>query len=139
VLSSLILSASFVLMACGDDDATGGGDGHRAQEELSDFIVVAEDADCARDVNRLYRIDRDRVLWQREDLGCADAAYAITLYGSTPDVELCSSFQTIGGPITECRDERAHVDFDTILAHLDDPDLGLGGEHAVELVWNIPD
>jgi hypothetical protein len=131
VVPSLIL-LSLVLTACG-------GDGDRREEEVSDFIAVAEDASCADDVNRLYRIDGERVLWQREDLGCADAAYAISLYGRSPDDELCSSFQTIGGPVTECSQVTAQADFATIIDHLDEPDLGLGREHTVELVWDASD
>jgi hypothetical protein len=104
-----------------------------------EFIAVAEDANCADDVNRIYRIDGERVLWHREDLGCADAAYAVTLYGPTPDDELCSSFQTIAGPVTECSDDQAQAEFETMIDNLHDPDLGLGKEHTVELVWDASD
>jgi hypothetical protein len=125
----LLLGATVALglMACGED------------EELPDFVAVAEDADCAGDVNRIYRIDGAQVLWYREDLGCADAAYAITLYGASPDDELCSSHQTIGGPVTQCADPGARADFETMIDNLDDPDLGLGERHTVELVWDAGD
>ena len=131
-LSALAFALSSVLAACG-------GEGDPGDQGLSDFVAAAEDADCADDVNRLYRIDGDHVLWHREDLGCADAAYAVTLYGPTPDDELCSSFQTIAGPVTECRDDRVRAEFETIIHHLQDADLGLDEEHTVELVWDAQD
>src|SRR5262245_7519300 len=92
---SLPLALLFGVTACdGFGRAGDSGDAGRGRDELADFIDAAERADCARDVNRIYRIDHAWVLWQREDLGCADAAYEITLYGASPDAELCSSYQT---------------------------------------------
>jgi hypothetical protein len=79
------LSLPFVLLlgvaACRERlDRTGDGDdGDGGREESAEFVGGAERADCARDVNRIYRIDDAWVLWHREELGCADAGYAITL------------------------------------------------------------
>jgi hypothetical protein len=99
---------------------------------LLSLVLVA----CGGDGDRREDIDGEQVLWQREDLGCADAAYAISLYGRSPDDELCSSFQTIAGPVTECSQVTAQADFATMIDHLDEPDLGLGQDHTVELVWD---
>jgi hypothetical protein len=140
VVSSLLFALSSVCSACGDDAPGADDEQHdRGRDELSDFIAVAEDADCADDMNRIYRIDGEQVLWHREDLACADAAYAIALYGPTPDDELCSSFQTIAGPVTECSDVREQAEFETIIDNLQAPDLGLGEEHTLELVWDASD
>ncbi len=104
--------------------------------DLQPFIQMAKQADCARDQNRLYVIDGEMVLWERQDSGCADASYSIVLYGASPDEQLCRIGNSIAGPMMSCEDESVQPLFETIVAHTGDADLGLGSEHTVELAWH---
>jgi hypothetical protein len=83
--------------------------------------------------NRLFVIDDQLVFWDRAG-GCADAAYAEALYGSTPDKILCVLHDSIAGPVKSCTDAKYKSQFDTMTANLDEPDLGLGPEHTVQPV-----
>ena len=86
---------------------------------------------CADIRNRLFLIDDQWVFWDQAG-NCADASYAETLYGSSPDEVLCNAHDSIAGPMKHCTDPQ-HLDlFNTITAHLDQPDLGLGSDHTVE-------
>jgi hypothetical protein len=128
-MASLLLAVA--LGACSDENRNG----RDAADELAAFIARAQRGDCADDVNRIYRIDGNLVLWHREDRRCADAAFGVTLYGASPDDELCTYAQTIGGPRTDCSDDGVRAQFNTIVANLDAPDFGLGERHTVQLVW----
>lgn len=103
-----------------------------AMPDLAPFTEMAESAACADRVNRLYVIDNQMVFWTTSG-NCADASYAHTLFGETPDQQLCITHDSIAGPQTNCQPEYEAL-FQTILAHLGEPDLGLGGEHTVESV-----
>jgi hypothetical protein len=98
---------------------------------LEPFRALARNADCADRTNRLFLIDRKLVFWNRE-ASCADAAYTRTLFGRTPDHLICRAFDSIAGPQRTCHDAVPYeAMFDTILQHLDAPDLGLGSGHTV--------
>lgn len=94
------------------------------------FVEMARQSDCADRTNRLFVIDRTLVFWDKAG-SCADAAYSQTLFGATPQDLLCRYGDSIAGPQKECRDPRFEKLFDIILAHLDEPDLGLGPSHTV--------
>jgi hypothetical protein len=94
------------------------------------FVAMARQADCADRKNRLFVIDDSLVFWDKAGQ-CADAAYAQTLFGATPQSVLCRYADSIAGPRRECPDPRYQSMFDTIIAHADEPDLGLGPRHTV--------
>ncbi len=62
----------------------------------------------------------------------ADAGYRYALMGSTPDDVLCVYQESIAGPVDYCLQEQYRTMFSTILAHLDEPDLGLEDTHRVD-------
>lgn len=94
-------------------------------------------AGCAQTRNRLLLItaptapDEQLVLLDQAG-NCADAAYRQVLFGDSVDEVLCTNHDSIAGPMKHC-DAPEHADlFDTILANLDKPDLGLGAGHHVD-------
>jgi hypothetical protein len=103
--------------------------------DIGPFIEMARQASCARDQNRLVVIDGEMVLWERRDLGCADASYEIALFGASPDEPLCRINDSIAGPMLSCQDESLQQMFETIVDHTQEADLGLGGDHTVEQAW----
>jgi hypothetical protein len=103
----------------------------------AEFSAMARDGVCADTRNRLFVIDGKQVFWDRAG-NCADAAYAQTLYGSSPQALLCSAGDSIAGPQTSCTDASARALFDTIVTHLDQDDLGLGAGRKVEQVRFLP-
>ena len=102
---------------------------------MQPFVEMAEQAGCARDQNRLLLIDGAMVLWERRDLGCADASYEISLFGASPDEVLCRHYDSFAGPMLSCEDESLLPLFETMIEHMGDANLGLGPEHTVEPVW----
>jgi hypothetical protein len=105
----------------------------RSAVDLAPFKELARAGGCADIRNRLFLIDDQWVFWDRAG-HCADAAYGETLYGSTPDQVLCVSHDSIAGPVKDCREKRYQAMFDTMIANLDKPALGLGTEHTVQPV-----
>lgn len=101
--------------------------------DLTPFKEMASRGPCADIRNRLFLIDGQLVLWDTAG-HCADAAYAQWLFGSTVDARLCGFHDSIAGPIKTCQDERYREIFDTMIANLDKPDLGLGPKHQVQLI-----
>ena len=101
--------------------------------DLAPFKERARASGCADIRNRLFVIDDQLVFWDVAG-NCADASYAQTLYGSTPDQVLCVLHDSIAGPVKECQDAQYQAMFDTITANLDQPDLGLGAGHTVRPV-----
>jgi hypothetical protein len=98
---------------------------------LEPFRELARNASCADVRNRLFLIDQRLVFWDRESK-CADAAYAQTLYDRRPGSVLCNVMDSIAGPQRRCNADAPFINmFDTILGHLDAPDLGLGSGHTV--------
>jgi len=86
---------------------------------------------CSDIRNRLFVIDQVLVL--ADHVGsCSDAAYSEVLFGNAVDDVLCVNEDTIGGPVKSCTDPSYEELFDTIITHLDEPDLGLGPKHTVQ-------
>ena len=103
----------------------------------AEFSAMAREGVCADTRNRLFVIDGKSVFWDRAG-NCADAAYAQTLYGSSPQALLCSAGDSIAGPQSSCTDASVRPLFDTIVTHLDQDDLGLGAGHKVEQLRFLP-
>lgn len=121
----VLLLATLAVPACHSVDTLD------AEIDLEPFQRLARtDTGCADLVNRLFLIDGAMVFRHKEGQ-CADASYALTLYGSTPDEVLCGLYDSIAGPQRPCR-PAYKARFETILDHLDEPDLGLGAGHRVE-------
>jgi hypothetical protein len=96
---------------------------------LNPFVKMARGSVCADKWNRLYLIDEKLVFWDRQG-ECADNSYAQTLYGKSPDEILCLQHDSIAGPRKECRDAKYAQLFETLIAHLGEPNLGLGPGHT---------
>ena len=92
---------------------------------MAEFIAPRRAGRLRHDVNRIDRIDGDLVLWHREDLGCADAASRLTLYGTTLN-EQCTYAQTIASLRTDRNDDEMRPQFDTIVDNLNAANFGLG-------------
>lgn len=104
---------------------------HVNDPQWAPFIESASGAACADMKNRLFLIDASMVLWDRAGR-CSDNGYAQVLYGRTPEERLCSASDSIAGPIKRCDAPAYATLFETMIANLDDPGLGLGSEHQVE-------
>ena len=102
----------------------------KSETDLNAFKEMARLADCADLVNRLFLIDGQMVFWDRRGT-CADNSFAQTLFGATVDAIFCMTFDSIAGPVTLYRNDFYRDMFDTIIANLDAPDLGLGPGHTV--------
>ena len=125
-LAALLPAALLLLASCAGSSAKPPG-----AVDLAPFKKAARTAGCADTRNRLFLIDNELVFWDRAG-ACADAAYAETLYGSSPDQVLCDLHDSIAGPVKKCPDERYQDTFETITINLDQPDLGLGPKHTVQ-------
>ena len=125
-LIALLPAAVLLLASCAGSSARPPG-----TVDLAPFEEMARTAGCADTRNRLFLIDDQLVFWDRAG-ACADAAYAETLYGSTPDQILCELHDSIAGPVKTCTDEQYQDTFETITINLDQPDLGLGPKHTVQ-------
>jgi hypothetical protein len=128
LLLTLFPMAVLLLASC-----AGRSGGPQSTVDLTPFESMAKAGGCADIRNRLFLIDDQLVFWDRAG-NCADAAYAETLYGSTPDQVLCELHDSIAGPVKKCADEGYRDIFDTITINLDQPDLGLGRKHTVQPV-----
>ncbi|HXU38077.1 MAG TPA: hypothetical protein VN937_17075 [Blastocatellia bacterium] len=95
------------------------------------FVELARRGVCSDIRNRLFVID-DVLVFQDSEGKCADASYGQVLYGKTVNDVLCSYTDSIAGPRKSCRDPKYAGLFDTIITHLDEPDLGLGPNHTVQ-------
>lgn len=131
----LLMSAA-LLFGCGPRDPRAGG-GSRgpdaagaARVDVAAFERLAAGNTCANKTSRMVVIDESLVFW-RWDGTCSDAAYGRTLYGATPERVLATEHDTIAGRVREARDPAYAVMFGVILAHLDEPRLGLGPGHSV--------
>ena len=98
--------------------------------DTAPFVAMAQQDPCADQKNRLFLIDGSLVFWDKAG-GCADATFGQSLFGTTPQDLLCRYHDTIAGPMRGCRDARFSALFDVIVAHADEPDLGLGPRHTV--------
>ena len=128
IITVLVLVVLLSLASCrdGSNQALSGND-------LAPFKEIASTAGCSEISNRLFLIDGQQVFWDRAG-DCPDASYSLTLFGSTVDNRLCYLHDSIAGPVRDCRDDRYQDMFDTIIANLDEPDLGLGSEHTVQVI-----
>ncbi len=97
------------------------------------FVEMAHSSPCATIRQRLFVIDGAFVFFDRAG-NCPDNSYAETLYGRHVDEVLCTSHDSIAGPVTRCADAARRELFETILEHLDEADLGLGPDHDVQRV-----
>ena len=105
----------------------------RSSIDLTPFQDMARARVCSDIRNRLFLID-DQFVFSDVAGNCADASYSETLYGRIPDQVLCVWHDSIAGPMKNCQNEQYQDMFNTITAHLDQPDLGLGSEHTVQIV-----
>ena len=97
------------------------------------FVSLAENTNCAEDRNQLYLID-GQYFFHTTKGWCMDAAYAHTLYGATLQEKLCSLEDSFAGPLSTCEPAFEEI-FEIMVQHLDQPDLGLGDGHSVELIF----
>jgi hypothetical protein len=124
-----LLPAALLLLA----GCVGGSGEPDSKVNLAPFKKMAKGAWCSDTRNRLFLIDGQLVFWDKAG-ECSDAAYVEALYGRTHDQRLCVLRDSIAGPVKDCPDASYEEIFDTIVANLDEPDLGLGPEHTVEQV-----
>jgi len=103
----------------------------------NDLVALAsQSAGCANIRNRLIRIthpmklDIEIVLLDQAGT-CADASFRQRLFGETAQDLLCEHAQTIAGPVKSCAVPSYAKLFDTMIANLDKPDLGLGSDYEV--------
>ncbi len=131
VLIGLLSGAALLLPACSDnDDPLGSND----QIDLEPFKAMARtQTSCADLMNRLLLIDDELVLWDRRG-SCPDIPLLLDLFGETPEQSLCYLYGWADSHMF-CPDPRYHDAFETIFQNLDEPDLGLGNDHRVELVF----
>jgi hypothetical protein len=115
-------------IACASAKGPGAG-----RLDTAAFVEMAQRSPCATIRRRLFAIDGAFVFFDRAG-ACPDNSYAETLYGRHVDEVLCTSHDSIAGPVTRCSDPDRRELFETILEHLDEPDLGLGPAHDVQRV-----
>jgi len=106
-----------------------------AAVDVAGFVRMAEQAECAGDVNLLYVIDGEHVLWARADAGCADNGYGAHLYTGTPARLRCRYGDSIAGPRVACDEPALEALLRTAIRNLDRRDLGLGPQHRVRRLW----
>jgi hypothetical protein len=130
VLVLLAAAALLPIAGCRDVSSDAG-----SRVDLTPFKAMARAADCVDKRNRLFLIDDRSVFWDRESSACADALYSVTLFGSTVETVLCERHDAIGGGnVTNCPYDAYRDMFETIVTNLDDPSLGLGPGHTVQVV-----
>lgn len=129
VLHFVLLLSLIISFSCGGSGGTS-GPGNESSIDTTPFILQARNAGCSSIRNNLYIIDNQLVLWERAG-NCADNSYSQTLFGQNIDQVLCQHFDSIAGPRTIYYDARYKELFDTVIANLGKPDLGLGPGHRV--------
>lgn len=132
---------ALALAGCGGggNSINGGGTKTAADVVVNDpvidsaaFVKLAQGmSSCADRKNRLWVIDGKQVFWDRAANGCPDMNWSQKLYGATPDALLCSSEDSIAGPMTKCVDDSKRALFDTIVKNADAANLGLDSSHKV--------
>jgi hypothetical protein len=101
--------------------------------DTAPFVEMAKNSTCATIRRQLYLIDGAYVFFDRAG-SCPDNGYSQTLFGTRVDEVLCTSHDSIAGPVTRCADENRREMFETILEHVEDTKLGLGPEHDVQRI-----
>ena len=102
--------------------------------------VAQETTSCVESRNRVVLIqsggDPERWVLLDQAGACADASYRQVLFGGQDgDEVLCSNAESIAGPQRDCAAKGHAAMFDTILANLDDEDLGLGAAYNIAQVY----
>jgi hypothetical protein len=103
--------------------------------------VARESASCAQTRNRVIEIQdaldpEERVVLLDQAGTCADAAYRQVLFGGDDGNKvLCSNQDSIAGPQKSCPVASHGGMFDTILANLDEANLGLGTGYYLRQVY----
>lgn len=100
---------------------------------LTPFISVARQSPCHDLRNRLFVIDRHLVFWDRAG-NCPENGYAQTLYADSVNTIVCQRHDSFGGPVTTYPDPSYRALFDTMVANLDQPNLGLSSAHTVQAI-----
>jgi hypothetical protein len=135
ITSAVILTAGLlaaaVLVGCGKKPPAGGIESPTI--DVAAFARLAATHDAANKVNRLYVIDGKLVFWRWEGT-YSDASYGRTLFGATPEQILIDEHDSIAGPMRDTRDPAHTSMFDTIVKHMEDPQLGLAPDHVVREV-----
>ena len=119
-----------LLCSVGCEDKSTGLD---SEIDLDPFEVMARTSVCADIRNNLFLIDHRLVFWDREG-SCVDAGYAHMLFAGTVDSVLCEIYESVAGVITNYWDESYRAMFDTMVANLDQPKLGIGQSHSVQRI-----
>jgi hypothetical protein len=128
LFTMMALAIVFLVLSCEDESTE-----PSPEIDLTPFKELARAADCTDIRNRLYLIDSQLVFWDRAG-DCPDNSYAQKLFGSKIDTILCDSHDSIAGPVIIYQDDLYRGMFDTIIANLDQPDLGLGPDHTVQTI-----
>lgn len=103
------------------------------------FVDLAAAEPCARDINRLFLLNGEYIVWHRADAACPDNTYGMFLYGLTPSDLRCSNTDTIAGPQLTCSDFQSAPLFSLIVPKIELPGFGLGQNNTVTLLWtNTP-
>lgn len=109
-------------------------------QHLHAIEMAQQTTSCADIRNRVMHIqdvlvaDRRMILLDQAG-NCSDAGYRQILFGEDGNNELCSFMESIAGPQKSCPLPAFAMIFDTILANLNLPDLGLGYGYAVSQVY----
>jgi hypothetical protein len=120
------------------------GEGWR-RGNCPDYLPVIElaqqTAACAQIRNRVIQIQDalhpyGRMMLLDQAGNCADAGYRQILFGETVNVQLCSNADSIAGSQKSCSATGRAAMFDTVLANLDEEDLGLGSGYHIRLVYS---
>ncbi len=94
------------------------------------FFQLARNASCADIRSRLFVIDDNLILFDREG-SCADNSYQVVLYKDNIDTIVCEYHDSIMGPVKNVYDNNYRILFETIIDNLDKSNLGLGSNHFV--------
>ena len=95
------------------------------------FIEMAENETSCSDIrNDLYLIDNEIVFWIVEG-SCSDASYSYTLFKNTPEIVLCSVFDSIAGPQEICNNIEYQELFNILKINIDKNNFGLDDRYEV--------
>jgi hypothetical protein len=125
-------------------DDIGGWERTRCADDLLAIEVARGTTSCVGIRNRVLLLqdlgkDNQRVVLLDQAGNCADASYRQVLYGGDDGGKvLCSNADSIAGARKDCPVASYTALFDTILANLDAPDLGLGSGFGVQQVYPAP-
>ena len=100
---------------------------------VTPFIQLADQSPCHEVRNRLFLIDRHLVFWDRAG-HCSDNSYSQILYADSPDTVLCERHDSIGGEVKTYPNPQYQPLFDTAIANINQPDLGLSRTHTVQAI-----